>query len=255
MKTTNNTILVTGGSAGIGFEIAKQLSAKGNHVIITGRSKERLQQAVAKLSNTTGIVSDVTNEADVEQLVSRLNKDFPSLNVVINNAGHAILYDLVKENVNAFEKAQEEMFTNYLSVIRLTEKLLPLLKQQTAAAIVNVSSIVAFVPGSLTTYSASKAALHSYTQSLRLHLEDAFPAIKVFELMPPLVDTEFSAPINGKSGIHPSIVAEDLLKAFEKDEYEIHVGKTADIYQLFRTSPAEALRVMHGSRQPASINN
>lgn len=253
MKTTNNTILITGGSAGIGLEIASLFSKKDNHVIIVGRNKERLQNAAEQLKNVTAIACDVSNEEEVNSLVARLNKEFPDLNVLINNAGRAILYNLSEEGVNAFDKSADEMLTNYFSVIRLTEKLLPQLKKQDEAAIVNVSSIVAFVPGSLATYSASKAALHSYTQSLRINLEEN-SSIKVFELMPPLVDTDFSVGIGGRvNGIHPSVVAEDLIKAMEKNEYEIHVGKTADLYKLFHSSPAEALKFMN-SRNRQLVN-
>ena len=99
----------------------------------------------------------------------------------------------------------------------------------------------------IATYSASKAALHSYTLSLRLDLAKN-TAIKVFELMPPLVNTDFSQDIGGANGIPPVTVAEALIQAFEKDEYEIHVGNTAYIYELSRTSPAEALTAMN-SRQ------
>jgi uncharacterized oxidoreductase len=254
MNTTNNTILITGGSAGIGFEIAKQLTEKGNHVIITGRNEARLKKAAALLNNATPIVSDVSNEDDVQALVSRLVKDFPSLNIVINNAGAAYLYDLTEDNAGAFQKAGDEMLTNYLSIVRLNEQLLPVLKKQPSAAIINVSSIVAFVPGRLATYSASKAALHSYTQSLRLYLE-SFPNIKVFELMPPLVDTEFSAPIGGQNGIPAATVAADLIKALEQDNYEIHVGQTAQIYELFRSSPAEALKAMTGQRKQVAVGS
>jgi uncharacterized oxidoreductase len=109
---------------------------------------------------------------------------------------------------------------------------------------VNVSSVVAIVPGRIPTYSASKAALHSYTQSLRLSLQRS-GNVKVFELMPPLVDTEFSAIINGSTGIAPAVVAQDLINAIEKDNYEIHVGKTQYIYDLYLQSPAKALKAMH----------
>jgi uncharacterized oxidoreductase len=246
MKTTKNAVLITGGSAGIGFEIAKAFSEKGNHVIITGRDEKRLLQAASELKNVTAIASDVSKEDEVSSLVKRLHKDFPQLNVVINNAGRALVYNLATENVNAFEKAEDEMLTNYLSIIRLNEKLLPLLTKQQEAAIVNVSSVVAFVPGSLATYSASKAALHSYTQALRIALEKS--NVKVFELMPPLVNTEFSAPIGGSNGIHPSIVAEDLIKGFETEEYEIRVGQTEDIYRLYLSSPTDALNYLNGHR-------
>lgn len=243
MKTSNNTILITGGSAGIGFALAKLLSQKGNHVIITGRNKIRLEKAAAQLTHVTPIVSDVSRAEDVEQLIRRLQKDFPQLNVVINNAGRAIMYNLSDEGTNAFEKAEDEMLTNYLSVIRLNEKLLPVLKRQKEAAIVNVSSIVAFVPGRLAGYSASKAALHAYTKVLRLELENS--AVKVFELMPPLVDTEFSQPIGGSNGIPPLAVAEAFLSAFEKNEYEIRVGKTEDLYRLYLSSPEAAFNTMN----------
>lgn len=247
MKTTGNIVLITGGGSGIGFEIARLFSQKGNQVIITGRNAARLQQAAAQLSNTTAIPADINKEEDVDQLLKKVNADFPGLNVLINNAGHAYAYQLSAQ-ANAFEKASEEMLTNYLSVVRLNERFLPLLAQQKDAAIVNVSSIVAFVPShSISTYAASKAALHSYSQTLRFALEKT-GSIKVFELMPPLVNTEFSKEIGGENGIPPAVVAEDLLKAFEKDIYEIHVGNTADIYQLHRSSPAEAFLAMNQRR-------
>jgi len=247
MKTIKNTILISGGSAGIGFEIAKLLSEKGNNVIITGRNEERLNQAASKLNNVKTIVSDVSNPEDVEKLVAQISTDFPELNIVINNAGRALVYDIISENANAFKKAEDEMLTNYLSIIRLNEKLLPLLKKQDNPAIVNVSSVVAFVPGALATYSASKAALHSYTQYLRLALSKE-TNVKVFELMPPLVDTEFSAPIGGKNGISPTIVAEQFVEGLENDNFEIRVGNTEDIYRLYLSSPEEALKVMNQSR-------
>lgn len=170
MKTTANTILITGGSAGIGFETAKQLLALGNKVIITGRDANRLAAAKAELGDVTAIPFDVTSDTDVALLVQRIKTDFPELNILVNNAGQAHVHSLSAGD-GAYRKATDEMLTNYLSIVRLTEELLPLLEKQEEAAVVNVSSIVAFVPSkSLPTYSASKAALHSYTKSLRLAL-------------------------------------------------------------------------------------
>ena len=246
MKTSNNTILIIGGTAGIGFEMAKLFSENGNQVIITGRDSKRLQAAVSRLRNTTGILNDFSKKEQVDDLVSRIRADFPKLNMVINNAARAFIYKLHSVE-NLYALAEEEMQVNFLSVIRLNEKLLPLIATQKNPAIVNVSSIVAFVPGSLATYSASKAALHSYTQSLRLSLARS-GNIKVFELMPPLVNTEFSQGIGGASGIDPAIVAADLLHAMEDDIYEVRVGNTQSIYDLFRKSPAEALEIMNGAR-------
>lgn len=249
MKTTQNTVLITGGSAGIGLAIAKALLLKGNHVIITGRNSARLEKALTELENVggkgniTAVSADVTREEDRDRLAATIRKDYPRLNILINNAGQAYVHNLLNDS-GASHKATEEMHTNFLGVIDLTEKLLPLLTLQPSAAIVNVTSVVAIAPGHrLPTYAASKAALHSYTQSLRITLEKT--PVLVFELMPPLVDTELSAPIGGHNGIPPQTVADGLLDALEKDEFEIHVGQTADLFQLFRSSPAAALEAMN----------
>ena len=243
MNPTNNTVLITGGSAGIGFEIAKQFAALGNKVIIAGRNAERLQKAASQIPGVTAIQADVTNKEDVARLVSIIKTQHQDLNLLINNAGNAFVYTLDGEN-NAYSKATTEMDTNYLSIVNLTEQLLPILRTKPDAAVVNVSSIVAFAPSAiLPTYTASKAALHAYTKTLRYTLRDT--NVKVFELMPPLVDTEFSTEIGGQNGIKPSVVANDLLKALETDKYEIHVGDTAAIYQLSLKSPQEALLAMN----------
>ena len=239
MNTSNNTILITGGSAGIGYEMAKLLSRE-NEVIITGRDENRLQKALETLKNTTGIVSDVSNDKDVERLTQTITREYPGLNIVINNAGKAYAYDLTAENAQSFQKAGDEMLTNYLSVVRLTEKLLPLLRKQPAAAIVNVSSIVAFAPGArIATYSATKAALHSYTQSLRHLLRPT--NIKVFEVMLPMVDTALSAGIDGHLGIKPVVVAEEFLDGLETDQPEIRVAGTREFYKYYLSSPEDAM--------------
>lgn len=243
MKTTGNTILITGGSAGIGLEMAKVFVQQGNNVIITGRDAARLESAKAQLGNVTAIKADVTSADDVEVLTARIQSEFPELNILINNAGRALLHDLAEGKT--YDIAVDEMTTNYFSILRLTDKLLPLLKGQKESAIVNVSSVVAYVPsGNLPTYAASKAALHSYSVSLRLALKDT--SINVFELMPPLVNTELSKDIGGaENGIAPSIVAEDVLDALATDRFEIRTGQTEDVYRLSLANPAEALNVMN----------
>ncbi|MFV8343471.1 SDR family oxidoreductase [Flavobacterium sp. XS2P39] len=243
MKTTDNTILITGGGSGIGFEIAK-LFSKNNTVVITGRNENRLKQAVSQLENTYYIVSDITKEKDINSLAKNIKTQFPNLNLLINNAGLAIVHNLTEKEGNTHDKALEEITTNYLSTIRITEKLLPIISLNDESAVINVSSVAALVPSHmLSTYSASKAALHSYTQSLRYFLKDS--TVKVFEVMPPLVNTEFSKEIGGKKGIHPSVVAQDLLDALTQNKFEVHVGDTAAIYQLSLSSPKEALSVMN----------
>ncbi|RWX03498.1 SDR family oxidoreductase [Flavobacterium cerinum] len=244
MRTTGNTILITGGSAGMGLEMARLFVANGNKVIITGRDENRLKAAAAQLGNVIAITFDVTKESDVNVLVKRVADDFPELNVLINNAGRAFAYNLSGE-AGAYEKATDEMMTNYLSVIRLTEKLLPLLEKQAEAAVVNVSSITVYAPNAyISTYSATKAALHSYTQSLRLALAET--SVKVFELMPPMVNTDFSSEIGGEKGIAPSVVAEDVLDAMANNRFEIRTGATEDIYQLSLADPEMAFKAMNG---------
>ncbi|NSL90955.1 SDR family NAD(P)-dependent oxidoreductase [Chitinophaga sp. Mgbs1] len=244
MKTSNNTVLITGGSAGIGLELARTLQQQGNTVIITGRDTGRLEQAAAAIPGIITIACDVTLHTDVKRLLRILEQEYPQLNILINNAGKAYTYRL-SDRADAMEKAADEMLTNYFSVIQLTEMLLPLLGRQPEAAIVQVSSIVAFAPSAnIPTYAASKAALHSYTQSLRLSVAP----IRVFELMPPLVNTAFSRDIGGSNGIPPQQVAAEFLAALAADVYEIHVGNTAQFYQLHLTSPETALQTMNAGR-------
>ncbi len=247
MKTTGNTVLIIGGSAGIGFEMAKELSKKFNNVIITGRNEDRLSNALAKLKNVSGIISDISSREDTDRMVKKINADFKDLNMIINNAGRALIHN-VATDTDGYKFAEEEMLTNYLSIIRLNQLLLPVLEKQKEAAIVNVSSVVAIVPGSLSTYSASKAALHSYTQSLRILLTKENSSVKVFEVMPPLVNTELSAAIGGENGIPPLQVATEFLEGLAKDELEIHVGQTQYIYDLYLQSPQAALEAMNGAR-------
>src|SRR5580693_3087430 len=121
MNINNKTVLVTGGGSGIGFEIAKLLGLRDNKVIIAGRTEAKLQKAAAQLNNVSFIVADVTSEADLDNLVDKINKEYGGLDILINNAAQASVYHL-DEAVNAYDKASAEMETNYLSVVRLTEK-------------------------------------------------------------------------------------------------------------------------------------
>jgi len=245
MNSTDKTVLITGGGSGIGFKTAKLLSKKGNKIIIIGRTESKLNSAVEKLSNVIAMRCDINNENDVKNLVEKLTNEHPDLSVLINNAGRAFAYTH-GENASAFEKATEEFATNYFSVIRLTERLLPLLKSQPEAAIVNVSSISAIAPSAnLPTYSDSKVALHSYTLSLR-HTLAKESNIKVFELMPPLVNTEFSKEIGGEQhGMPAEEVAKSLLDGLKNDTYEIYVGQTAEFRQFYFSSPAEGFAMLN----------
>ncbi len=225
MKTNGNTILITGGSAGIGFELAKQFSQLGNKVLITGRNADKLKEAADKLENVIPISGDVTSSVSTDQLLAQIKEQHPELNMVINNAGYADVYQL-DANVDAFSKASQEMETNYLSIVSLTEKLLPTLLKNENSTVVNVTSIVAYHPQKmLPTYTASKAALKAYTDVLRDTFEDK---LNVFELIPPLVNTDFSKEIGGENGIPPKEVADELVLALEKDQWLVPVGMSKE---------------------------
>jgi uncharacterized oxidoreductase len=232
MKISGNTIFISGGSAGIGLAIAKKFNAAGNNIIINGRNPERLQNALKQLNNAVAVQGDLSIKADRIKIAEELKTNHPNLNIIVNNAGAAFMNDLSNFDHNTAEMAYQEINTNYISVIDFTAMTLPLLLQQQEAAIVNVSSIAVFRSNKyLPTYSASKAALHSYTQGLR----DTFSEtdnLNVYELYPPLVNTEFSAEIGGANGIPPSEVADELFAALQNNQFEIPVGNTKKIHEL-----------------------
>ncbi|MGN8070958.1 SDR family oxidoreductase [Mucilaginibacter sp. 22184] len=245
MNISNKTVLITGGGSGIGHETAKLLSEKGNKVLIIGRNGEKLEKAAEGLANVRTYQADITKGEDVTKLVSKIKAEFGDLSILINNAAAANVYKHSTESLS-FDKASEEIQTNYLAVIRLNEVLLPVLKAQPESAIVNVTSLVAFAPVTvIPTYSDSKAALHSYSLTLR-HTLAVDTTVKVFELMPPLVNTEFSKDIGGEAnGMPSSEVAQALIDGLENDVYEIHVGQTADFRSFFLSNPHEAFNTLN----------
>jgi len=240
MNIQNKKVLVTGGGSGIGFSIAKAFADKGNQVILFGRTEDRLKAAVAQLPNASYIAGDVTNEKDVLELVKQVKENYGGLDILVNNAGTARLQP-IDASVNIYDTAKFEIEINYLSVLRLTELLLPTLKASKEAAIINIQSIVSYVPNVfLATYSATKAALHSYSQSLRLALQKSAPNVKVFEVFPPYVDTDLTKGVEADK-LTPTEVADDIIRSVESDSYAVRNGSTKDLYQLFRQSPEEAL--------------
>ncbi|QHS61275.1 SDR family oxidoreductase [Chitinophaga agri] len=240
MNITNKTVLITGGGSGIGYATAKLLSEKGNRVIIVSRNAAKLEMAAREL-NVDYIVADVTNAEAVKDLVVKLEANFSDLSVLINNAGVGFVYKL-GEGANAVEKSRQEFETNYFAPVRLTEHLLPLLKKQPEAAIVNVTSNVAFHPlVVLPTYSDAKTALHSHTVALRLTLS-ADTKIKVFEVMPSLINTDATKDMGGEQrGLPPIIVAEDIYNGISEDVYEIFVGEAGQQYADYLAAPETAI--------------
>jgi uncharacterized oxidoreductase len=188
MTSNENTILITGGASGIGLELARAFHARGAAVIVAGRRKALIDEVAAAHPGITGYVLDVEDPAAIVAFAARVTADHPKLNVLINNAGVMVREDLATP-AEALAIAEATVATNLLGPIRLTAALLPHLLARPKATVVNVTSGLAFVPLAATpTYSATKAAMHSYSQSLRHQLRDT--AVEVIELAPPGVQTE-----------------------------------------------------------------
>lgn len=186
MQMTNNTILITGGGSGIGAGLAKAFHDLGNQVIITGRRQNKLDEVTSANRGMASFTVDMESAESIRAFASAVVKKFPALNVVIHNAGVMTMEDLKQGNTLA--AAEATIATNLLGPIRLTEALLPTLLKQPAATIMTVTSGLAFVPLALTpTYCATKAAMHSWSQSLRYQLKDT--KVQVIELAPPYVQT------------------------------------------------------------------
>ena len=187
MQTTDNTILLTGGGSGIGRALAEAFHRLGNQVIIAGRGHKSLDETTAANPGMKSLALDMADPSGFESFAANLTNNYPSLNVLINNAGIMQPEDLLNKprDLSVPERTIE---TNLLGPLRLTSALLPHLQKQARATIINVSSGLAFVPLAMTpTYCATKAAIHSYTQSLRYQLRST--NIEVIELIPPYVQT------------------------------------------------------------------
>jgi uncharacterized oxidoreductase len=195
MQMTGNTILVTGGGTGIGRGLAESFHRLGNQVVIAGRRQEPLQEVAAANPGIQYLPLDQGDSADIRRFAIALNDSYPDLNVIVNNAGIQRVEDLVGGGPGT---AEQTIAINLLGPIRLTAALLHRLLGKPHAAILNVTSGLAFMPSALTpTYCASKAALHSYTQSLRFQLRDT--SVQVIEIIPPQVQTA----LQGDRGFDP----------------------------------------------------
>ncbi|QJW93922.1 SDR family oxidoreductase [Frigoriglobus tundricola] len=190
MNPTGNTILITGGGSGIGRALAEAFHALGNRVVIAGRRRSTLAEVAAANPGMAYAELDIDDPAAVRAFAARVTAEHPALNVLINNAGIMRPEDLVSGRYDPAD-AEAIVATNLLGPIRLTAALLPHLRAQPRSAVVNVTSGLAFVPLAATpTYSATKAAVHSYTVSLRHQLRGT--TTEVIELIPPYVQTDLT---------------------------------------------------------------
>jgi uncharacterized oxidoreductase len=236
MRLTGRTILITGGSAGIGFAFARKFLELGNEVIVTGRRQAVLDAVKAQHPKLHTIQSDIADPAQIAALAARVKSEFPKLDVLMNNAGVGGAKNL-KASVNDLAGLMTEMEINVGGVIRMTSALIDTLTAN-QGTVINVSSLLAFVPvPAMPIYSASKAAVHSYTQSLRFQLEDS--GVEVIELMPPAVRTDMTSEFDeaGISTITTDELVKQTLAALRAGKQEIRPGQSNQAALMRRIAP------------------
>lgn len=237
MRIDGKTVLLTGGSAGIGRELARQMKAGGAQVIVTGRNRERLD--FMRAEGFEALEADLSNPAGVEALLAELGGR--EIDILVNNAGQGVDHDF-REAQPDMAAADDCIHANLNAPIRLIVALLPRLKTRPEAAIVNVTSGLAIAPrAGGPVYCATKAGLRSYTMALRKQLEGT--SVHVIEALPPVVETQMTAGRGGNK-MKPEECARQILQAILNDRDEANVGMVKLLRMVESISPALARKVM-----------
>ena len=243
MNIKGNTILITGGSAGIGLALAERFLKEDNTVIICGRNEQKLEEAKLKFPEIHTLVCDISKEEERISLYKKAVEEFPKLNVLINNAGIQQRINLSKLQ-ESWSYYQKEIATNLEAPIHLVTLFIPHLEKQKDAVIANVSSGLAFTPmAAAPVYCATKAAIHSFTMSLRYQLLES--GIKVIEIAPPAVSTDLGGP-----GLHvgmpsPEEFAEGVFKGLENGDQEIGYGTSEARLRMSRDEIDAAVKAIN----------
>jgi uncharacterized oxidoreductase len=246
MKLQNNTILITGGTSGLGYEFASKLLALGNTLIITGRNLAKLNEMRKKLPDIHTFQSDVSDPEAIVQLYADVITQFPALNMLINNAGEMRTINL-NDQSTTLNDITREVEINLMGPIRMVQQFLPHLKQQSNAAILNVTSGIALMPFPISPiYGATKSGLRSYTKSLRVQLKNT--GVKVFELVAPGSSTPLNDQFMNVDGFNPKMMMnpgkliDTAIKGLENDDFEIYPGLAKMIKIMSRLAPAFLLK-------------
>ncbi|MCG6969572.1 MAG: SDR family NAD(P)-dependent oxidoreductase [Gammaproteobacteria bacterium] len=243
MKLSNNTVLITGGASGIGFALAKAFIESKNTVIICGRDRDKLHAAKEQLPQLTTFYCDITKTQDLSELQAQLSTRFPKLNMLINNAGMQQSIDFTGTGVDE-TRIDREIDTNLTAHIKLTNRLLPLLSSQDTSRIVFIGSALGRVTKHSTPiYSATKAAVHSFAESLRHQLANT--STKVTEVIPDLVATSMTQDRQNTKKMHPATLAKSVLRGIRKNNSKILVGRTRLLFGLHRLTPKVAERIIN----------
>ncbi len=248
MNISNNTVLITGGATGIGLELAKQFIAKGNTVIVCGRRENKLKEAKSLLPQLITKQCDISNIDHRRELYNFCLGQFPAINILVNNAGIQREIDFRKGEID-YLNGDNETAINLEATFHLTALFTPHFMKQKESAIINVSSGLGIVPLVIVPiYSATKSALHSFSISLRKQLEST--TVKVFEILPPIVDTELDNGARDKrgqtnKGISAEKVAIESLNAISKGKFEIPIGLVKVLRIGSRINPQLFLKILN----------
>lgn len=240
MTLSGNTILITGGTSGLGFEMAKQFIEKGNKVIVCSRSEEKLDEAKRLLPQIITFQCDISQESERLNLIQWITGNHAQLNMLINNAAITHNMNFSADN-QSYEKCMAEINTNLIAPIHLAKLFIPILSRNSNAAIVNITTGLVYVPRTIYPfYNATKAALHSFTQVLRNQLEKE--SVKIVEVLFPAVDTPWHKGNPPKIAISPEKAVSEMLVQLAKGNPEIKVGGVKILYYLSRLAPKFAFK-------------
>jgi len=240
MKLKNNTVLITGGSSGIGLELSKVFVQKGNKVIICGKSNEKLVAAKKNVPQLITYQCDLSDSKECTDFAGKIAENHPDLNILVNNAAIVNRIDFIDDE-NAIELAENEYQTNLIAPIRLIKLLYKTISANDSSAIINITTGLIFAPRVIYPfYNSSKSALHSFTQTLRIRLKDE--KTKVVEVMFPAVDTPWHQGTPPKIAISTDAAVSDMIKGLEKGKSEIKVGGAKILYLISRLAPNFALK-------------
>lgn len=235
MELTNNTILITGGSSGYGFELAKQLLEKGNKVIICGRAANKLEKAQTLLPDVHTFICDISEAEDRKALYQYLKQEHADLNVLINNAAEVYAYKFEFDN-DVLQKMEREINTNYIAPMALSKSILPQLVKNENPMLVNINTGLTLSPkAKYPGYCASKAALHSVLQTIRMQMQGS--RLKIVEVILPVVDTPFHKGNVPKKAISAQQAVNETIAGLEKGQVEIKVGMVKFMAKMARFAP------------------
>ncbi len=244
MQLQGNTVLITGGSSGAGLQLAAVLLEKGNRVLICGRSEEKLIDAQRRLPQVQIFRCNIAEPEDCRRLCEWVAADHPACNLLINNAAIVHRKQFLTEG-GIVEMGEVEFATNVMGPIRLIKTLIPLLSQNPRPAVVNITTGLIYAPkAAYPFYNATKAALHAFTQTLRLQAQGL--PVKIVEVMLPAMDTPWHEGNPPAIAIPVEKAVAEMVRGLEKDKPEIRVGGVKLLYLLARIAPGFALRKING---------